>query len=49
MGLFTVAGVEAAVVFMRFLADRMAHQEKFTPIIKKIVRPAFEPINLNAQ
>jgi len=41
--------VVAAVVFMRILADRMAHQEKFTPIIKRIVRPGFEPINLNVQ
>jgi hypothetical protein len=47
MALFTVAGVVAAVVFMRFLANRMVHQERFTPIIKRIVRPAFEPINLN--
>jgi positive regulator of sigma E activity len=47
MALFTITGVLAAVVFMRFLANRMAHQEKFTPIIKRIVRPAFEPINLN--
>jgi positive regulator of sigma E activity len=47
MALFTVTGVVAAVAFMRFLANRMAHQEKFTPIVKRIVRPAFEPINLN--
>ena len=44
--LSTIAGVVAAVVLMRFLANRMAHQEKFTPIVKRIVRPAFEPINL---
>jgi membrane protein implicated in regulation of membrane protease activity len=39
MALFTIAGVVAAVVLMRFLANRMAHQEKFTPIVKRIVRP----------
>ena len=47
MALFTVAGVVAAVFLMRFLANRMAHQERFTPIVKRIVRPAFEPVNLN--
>jgi hypothetical protein len=47
MALFTVTGVVAAVAFMRFLANRMAHQEKFTPIVKRIVRPALETINLN--
>ena len=47
MALFTVGGVVAAVVLMRFLANRMAHQDKFTPIVKRIVRPAFEPLNLN--
>ena len=47
MALFTVAGATAAVVLMRFLANRMARQESFTPIVKRIVRPAFEPINLN--
>ncbi len=47
MALFTVAGVVAAVVLMIFLANRMAHQDKFTPIVKRIVRPAFGPINLN--
>ena len=46
MALFTVAGVVAAVIFMRFLANRMAHQEKFTPIVKRIVRPAFKQNNL---
>ncbi len=38
MALFTIAGVVAAIVLMRFLANRMAHQEKFTPIVKRIVR-----------
>ena len=47
MALFTIAGVVAAVALMRFLANRMAHQERFTPIVKRIIRPAFEPINLN--
>ena len=47
MALFTVAGVVAAVLLMRLLANRMAHQERFTPIVKRIVRPAFEPVNLN--
>lgn len=44
--LFTIAGVAAAVVLMRFLANRMARQDRFTPIVKRIVRPAFEPIKL---
>ena len=47
MALITIARVVAAVVLMRFLANRMAHQEKFTPIVKRIVRLAFEQINLN--
>jgi hypothetical protein len=42
MALFTATGVLAAVVFMRILANRMAHQEKFTPIVKRIVRTAFK-------
>ena len=46
MALFTIVGVGAAIVLMRFLADRMACQERFTPIVKRIVRPAFEPIKL---
>ena len=47
IALFNIAGVVAVVVFMRFLANRMAHQERFTPIIRRIVRPAFETITLN--
>lgn len=39
MALFTIAGVVAAIVLMRFLANRMAHQKRFTPIVKRIVRP----------
>ena len=39
MALFTIAGVVAAVVLMQFLANRMAHQKRFTPIVKRIVRP----------
>ena len=46
MALFTIAGVGAAIVLMRFLANRMARQERFTPIVKRIVRPAFEPTKL---
>ena len=45
MALFTMAGVAAAVVLMRFLANRLAHQEEFTPIVKRIVRPGRERIN----
>jgi positive regulator of sigma E activity len=45
MALFTIAGVAAAVVLMRFLANRLAHQEGFTPIVRRIVRPARERIN----
>ena len=41
MALFTISGLLAAVAVMRRLAKRMAHQKKFTPIIKRIVRPAF--------
>ena len=46
MALFTISGLVAALALMRILASRMAHQERFTPIVKRIVRPAFEPVNL---
>jgi positive regulator of sigma E activity len=46
MALFTIIGVGTAIVLMRFLANRMASQERFTPIVKRIVRPAFESIKL---
>ena len=44
MALFTIAGVLAAVALMRFLGNRLAHQEGCTPIVKRIVGPAREPI-----
>jgi sigma-E factor negative regulatory protein RseC len=47
MAPFTIAGLAAAIVLMRFLASRMANQEDFTPVVKRIVSPAREPINLN--
>ena len=46
MAVCTTAGVVAAVVLMRFMANRLAKQERFMPIVKRIVRPAFEPIKL---
>ncbi len=46
MALFTIAGAGAAVLLMRFIANRMALQEGFTPIVKRIVRAAREPANL---
>ena len=45
MALFTISGLVAAVALMRILANRMAHQKRFTPIVKRIVRPAFEMVN----
>ena len=47
MALFTIAGLASAVVLMRFLGNRLAHQESCTPIVKRIVYPAREPIQPN--
>lgn len=35
-----LAGLAGAILLMRFIANRMVQQKGFTPVVKRVVRPA---------
>jgi sigma-E factor negative regulatory protein RseC len=40
MALFTITGLVSAVLFMRYLADRMAARQTLNPLVKRVIMSA---------